>query len=98
MFLTECETLIRHMLVLDPAKRYTVSQVKQHKWMAESGLDKVCERPPMSPGDNGTYTLNQQILDKMCEMGVADEETIKQVQSLHVTVTIFFAFAYIYVA
>ena len=34
----------------------------------------------------------------MCEMGVADEETIKQVQSLHVTVTIFFAFAYIYVA
>ena len=58
MFLTECETLIRHMLVLDPAKRYTVSQVKQHKWMAESGLDKVCERPPMSPGDNGTYTLN----------------------------------------
>ena len=72
------------MLVLDPGKRYTVSQVKQHKWMA-GGVDKVIERAPMSPGDNGTYIFNQQILDKMCEMGVADEETIKQVHSFLAT-------------
>jgi serine/threonine protein kinase len=77
----ECETLIRHMLVLDPGKRYTVSQVKQHKWMTADGVDSVIERPPLSPGENGTYSFNQQVLDKMCEMGFADEETIKQVQT-----------------
>jgi hypothetical protein len=69
------------MLVLDPGKRYTVSQVKQHKWMTADGVDSVIERPPLSPGENGTYSFNQQVLDKMCEMGFADEETIKQVQT-----------------
>ncbi len=79
IFWTECETLIRQMLVLDPVKRYTVRQVKQHKWMTADRIDNVVERPPLSPGENGTHTFNQQVLDKMCEMGVADEETIKQV-------------------
>ena len=80
MFLTECETLIRHMLVLDSSKRYTISQIKKHKWMLADGVREVIEHPPMSPGDNGSYTFNQDVLDKMCEMGVADEETIKQVR------------------
>lgn len=70
------------MLVLDPAKRYTVSQIKQHKWMTADNKGGVIERQPMSPGENGTYTFNQQVLEKMCDMGVADEETIKQVQFL----------------
>lgn len=69
------------MLVLDPAKRYTVSQVKQHKWMMADGLGKVAEHPTLYPGENGVYTFNQQVLDKMCEMGIADEETIKKVHS-----------------
>ena len=29
----ECESLIRHMLVVDPEKRYTVNQIKNHKWI-----------------------------------------------------------------
>jgi hypothetical protein len=51
--------------------------------MTADSVDSVIERPPMSPGENGTYTFNQRILDKMCEMGVANEETIRQVRSLH---------------
>src|SRR6218665_1139352 len=32
----ECEHLIRRMLVLDPRKRYTMSQIRQHKWISAS--------------------------------------------------------------
>lgn len=29
----DCENLIRKMLVVDPAKRISVAQIKQHRWM-----------------------------------------------------------------
>ena len=28
----DCENLIRHMLVVDPEKRYSLHQIKQHRW------------------------------------------------------------------
>lgn len=30
---TECEHMIRHMLVVDPAKRLSIPQALAHKWM-----------------------------------------------------------------
>ncbi|XP_022237900.1 serine/threonine-protein kinase SIK2-like isoform X2 [Limulus polyphemus] len=30
---SECENIIRRMLVLDPSKRFTIEYIKQHKWM-----------------------------------------------------------------
>lgn len=30
---TDCEHLIRHMLVVDPVKRYTLTQLREHRWM-----------------------------------------------------------------
>ena len=33
MFSTECERLIRRILVVDPLKRYSIRQMKLHKWM-----------------------------------------------------------------
>ena len=35
----DCEHLIRHMLVTDPDKRYTLQQIKQHKWMQQSEIE-----------------------------------------------------------
>lgn len=29
----DCEHLIRHMLITDPDKRFTIAQIKSHKWM-----------------------------------------------------------------
>ena len=29
----ECESLIRRILVLDPLRRYTIQQIKEHPWM-----------------------------------------------------------------
>lgn len=32
-FFTDCENLIRRMLVVNPKKRLTISQIKKHKWL-----------------------------------------------------------------
>lgn len=32
----DCEHLIRHMLVVDPEKRYSLSQIKNHRWFTAS--------------------------------------------------------------
>ena len=32
-FLAECEDLIKHMLVVDADKRYTLRQIACHRWM-----------------------------------------------------------------
>ncbi|XP_002157840.2 serine/threonine-protein kinase SIK3 isoform X1 [Hydra vulgaris] len=32
---SDCENLIRHMLVVDLNKRYTMTQIKQHKWIIQ---------------------------------------------------------------
>ncbi|MGH0165347.1 UNVERIFIED_CONTAM: hypothetical protein FKN15_069106 [Acipenser sinensis] len=38
----DCEHLIRRMLVLDPSKRLTIAQIKEHKWML---LEVPVQRP-----------------------------------------------------
>ena len=32
-FIPDCESLVRKMLVCDPDRRYTVAQIKRHRWM-----------------------------------------------------------------
>lgn len=32
----ECEHLIRHMLVVEPERRYSLKQIANHKWLAQS--------------------------------------------------------------
>ncbi|XP_048459141.1 serine/threonine-protein kinase SIK1 isoform X2 [Rhincodon typus] len=77
-FLSEdCENLIRRMLIVDPLKRITVSQIKQHRWM-------LTQKPP-------TYTLkdynsnlgnyNQQVLSLMHTLGVDKQKTIESLQN-----------------
>ena len=66
------------MLVLDPKKRYTISQIRHHKWMLRDG-GAPKERPP-SPilGQNariGEY--NDQILRLMHSLGVDQQKTVE---------------------
>lgn len=51
MFFPECESLIRKMLVRDPEKRYTVSQIKRHRWMHKKGHEDEA-RSPVSNTDS----------------------------------------------
>lgn len=47
----DCESLVRKMLVRDPERRYTVSQILRHRWMQ-------AEVPPETPEDCPSRTMN----------------------------------------
>ncbi|XP_033757951.1 serine/threonine-protein kinase SIK1-like [Pecten maximus] len=80
---TECESLIRRMLVLDPSKRLTIGQIKKHKWMLADGGPPKLQTPP-SPiiGYNakiGEY--NEQILRLMQSLGIDQHKTMEALKS-----------------
>uniref|UniRef100_A0A672HDJ8 non-specific serine/threonine protein kinase n=1 Tax=Salarias fasciatus TaxID=181472 RepID=A0A672HDJ8_SALFA len=84
-FMTEdCEHLIRRMLVLDPSKRLSVAQIKEHKWMA---LDVPVQRPvlyqqPLSAeGEAGVGEYSEQVLRLMHSLGIDQRKTIESLQN-----------------
>ncbi|KAM7413328.1 hypothetical protein PAMA_020629 [Pampus argenteus] len=84
-FMTEdCEHLIRRMLVLDPSKRLSVPQIKEHKWMA---LDVPVQRPvlyqqPVSvEGEAGVGEYSEQVLRLMHSLGIDQHKTIESLQN-----------------
>lgn len=38
IFALECEKLIRHMLVVEPERRLSISQILAHSWMGGDGV------------------------------------------------------------
>ncbi|XP_055389182.1 serine/threonine-protein kinase par-1 isoform X3 [Condylostylus longicornis] len=66
---SDCENLIRKMLVLDPTRRYTIEQIKRHRWM----MAEVMETPVVSeisathPGGTSLVEPNEDILRIMAE-------------------------------
>ncbi|XP_028274866.1 serine/threonine-protein kinase SIK2 isoform X2 [Parambassis ranga] len=84
-FMTEdCEHLIRRMLVLDPSKRLSVAQIKEHKWMA---LDVPVQRPvlyqqPLSTeGETGVGEYSEQVLRLMHSLGIDQHKTVESLQN-----------------
>uniref|UniRef100_A0A8C9VNC0 non-specific serine/threonine protein kinase n=1 Tax=Scleropages formosus TaxID=113540 RepID=A0A8C9VNC0_SCLFO len=83
-FMTEdCEHLIRRMLVLDPSKRLTVTQIKEHRWMA---LEVPVQRPLLyqhsgteEGGSNepGVGEHSEQVLRLMHSLGIDQHKTIE---------------------
>ena len=39
---TDCEQLIRHMLVVDPERRLSIKQILHHRWMLEVFMESLC--------------------------------------------------------
>lgn len=80
---TDCESLIRKMLVLQPNKRVTVSQIKRHRWMLMETLDTTpTATSPYVVGDEsgtlcGTAACepNDQILKIMQNLGIDTQRT-----------------------
>lgn len=75
---SDCESLIRKMLVLDPSKRYSVDQIKRHRWMVE-------EAPRLLPS-TGTCgdakgEPNEQILRLMQSLGIDAVKTRESLRS-----------------
>ncbi|XP_076246932.1 uncharacterized protein LOC143186935 isoform X2 [Calliopsis andreniformis] len=65
---TGCGSLIRKMLVLEPAKRYTIPKIKRHRWMAGSA-DAICPMIITRPAPS-IQEPNEQILRLMHSLGI----------------------------
>jgi len=70
---SECESLIRRMLVLDPTRRYTLQQVKAHPWMQAEVPPVVPINPAPPIAEVGT--INEQILRLMQSLGIDPART-----------------------
>ncbi|KAK9870851.1 hypothetical protein WA026_009814 [Henosepilachna vigintioctopunctata] len=72
---SDCESLIRKMLVLDPTKRISVVQIKKHRWMQISV-------PPISPSFISTTHKqpNEQILRLMQSLGIDSSKTRESIR------------------
>ncbi|CAG7729991.1 unnamed protein product [Allacma fusca] len=74
---TDCEHLIRHMLVVDPSKRLNISQTLSHKWMAT--VLNVGDDLPLTQTDScECETINETIVDQMTLLPGLSRETILQ--------------------
>ena len=72
---TECESLIRKMLVVDPKKRFTIAMIKRHVWVLMLSTNKL---------KNTQSLLNPStILSKFnSQVNVYDEHVLKLMQNL----------------
>ncbi|CAB3255674.1 unnamed protein product [Arctia plantaginis] len=80
----DCESLIRKMLVLEPMKRYTIEQIKKHRWMASEpyALTTVSADPARSPAHVPSHhEPNEQVLRLMQSLGIDPVKTKESLRS-----------------
>nr|XP_016853053.1 PREDICTED: serine/threonine-protein kinase SIK2 [Anolis carolinensis] len=78
----ECEHLIRRMLVLDPSKRLTIAQIKEHKWMlVEVPVQRPVLYPPGQENEPSLGEYNEQVLRLMHSLGIDQQKTIESLQN-----------------
>ncbi|XP_006894004.1 PREDICTED: serine/threonine-protein kinase SIK1 [Elephantulus edwardii] len=79
----DCESLIRRMLVVDPAKRITVAQIKQHRWIQAAPV--LTQSPSLAfvthdyNSNLGDY--NEQVLGIMQMLGIDRRRTVESLQN-----------------
>ncbi|KAM7085133.1 serine/threonine-protein kinase SIK3 isoform 3-T3 [Molossus nigricans] len=82
---TECEHLIRHMLVLDPGKRLSMEQICKHKWMklgeADPNFDRLIAECRQLKEERQVDLLNEDVLLAMEDMGLDRERTLQSLRS-----------------
>ncbi|XP_058926169.1 serine/threonine-protein kinase SIK3 isoform X5 [Kogia breviceps] len=82
---TECEHLIRHMLVLDPNKRLSMEQICKHKWMklgdADPSFDRLIAECQQLKEERQMDPLNEDVLLAMEDMGLDRERTLQSLRS-----------------
>ncbi|XP_077397081.1 serine/threonine-protein kinase SIK3 homolog isoform X3 [Festucalex cinctus] len=82
---TDCEYLIRHMLVLEPSRRLTMEQICKNKWMRQGDpdpdFDRLIAECELVKTERETELINEQVLIAMSEMGLDRERTIQSLQT-----------------
>ncbi|XP_037073428.1 serine/threonine-protein kinase SIK3 homolog [Pollicipes pollicipes] len=82
---TDCESLIRHMMMVDPEKRYSIPQVLRCRWvtqdLAADEAERVvafCERPDLDQPP----PVQQSVLELIAQLpGVTPQQVAQSVQS-----------------
>ncbi|KAG1957379.1 serine/threonine-protein kinase SIK2a isoform X1 [Pimephales promelas] len=80
----DCEHLIRKMLVLDPARRLSLSQIKEHRWMVQ---EVPSQRPVLyrqglpCESKSGLGEHSEQVLRLMHSLGIDQQKTIESLQN-----------------
>ncbi|XP_078593006.1 serine/threonine-protein kinase SIK3-like isoform X1 [Branchiostoma floridae x Branchiostoma japonicum] len=82
---TECEKLIKGMLVLDPKKRLTVQQICKHEWMVMDGQDPEFQRlihnySDEEPEPNSEY-ISAQVLQHLSNLNIDRELVLQSVKN-----------------
>uniref|UniRef100_A0A8C9U8F4 non-specific serine/threonine protein kinase n=1 Tax=Scleropages formosus TaxID=113540 RepID=A0A8C9U8F4_SCLFO len=73
----DCENLIRKMLVVDPAKRITISQIKLHRWM----LADPAASCHVLPYNSNLSDCSESVLGIMQTLGIDRQRTIESLQN-----------------
>ncbi|KAJ8013435.1 hypothetical protein DPEC_G00053230 [Dallia pectoralis] len=80
----DCENLVRKMLTIDPAKRISIAQVKQHRWMLadptslHQNLSMVL---PTTDYNSNLGDYSQPVLGIMQTLGIDRHKTIESLQT-----------------
>ncbi|XP_031619529.1 serine/threonine-protein kinase SIK3 homolog isoform X2 [Contarinia nasturtii] len=66
----DCEHLIRHMLVVEPEKRYTLKQISQHRWMQCKlpSINDDCSTTIQTDSIETTGTLDSIVINHMLQL------------------------------
>ena len=90
--IAECLDLLRHILVIDPKRRYTIPDIVAHKWVKADDDDPDFSRlirDSLNACDvNNDRELNDTVLHHMGVLGCDQDETIK-VDCLNICESIF---------
>ncbi|XP_060124623.1 serine/threonine-protein kinase SIK3 isoform X2 [Zootoca vivipara] len=82
---TECEHLIRHMLVLEPSRRLSMEQICKHKWMklgeVDTEFDTLIAECQHLKVERQMEPLNEDVLLAMAEMGLDKERTLQSLRT-----------------
>uniref|UniRef100_A0A9J8BSG3 non-specific serine/threonine protein kinase n=1 Tax=Cyprinus carpio carpio TaxID=630221 RepID=A0A9J8BSG3_CYPCA len=76
----DCESLIRRMLAVDPSKRFSVAQIKQHRWM-QADHSALCQSLSTSSCLEAQETYNEAVLSIMQTVGIDRKRTIESLQN-----------------
>ncbi|XP_029699435.1 serine/threonine-protein kinase SIK1 [Takifugu rubripes] len=78
----DCENLIRKMLVVDPTRRITVAQIKQHRWMlADPTAARQILSHSLTEYNSNLGDYSEPVLSIMNTLGIDRQKTIESLQS-----------------
>lgn len=79
--LSECESLVRKMLVLDPERRYTIDMIKKHSWMQAEVPANEKARHEAAAKDAGSPSLPGALTGRKCDTPL-NESVLKLIKAI----------------